>query len=603
MNTESLRDYLPDYLTIPGKSIPSFHCRVGRDHNDRQPVPVTAYGGYPVPGLQGPTSSSVMAVDYFASDQTWANILAHGEFDYIVIGSGFTALAFIQKALQLDPYVKILCLERGGFWLPTHFQNLPLPFKMVLEGNSEAFPWTLSRKTFENKELGFLHGSCPFFGGRSTFWSAWSPQPSLELMREFPEAMKKTASNDQFWKQAKGLLNVIPASQINDGIFGSQQAAIDGILQSSLHKIPTAEYAESAPLAVGRQSPTSRLRFDKFSVPGPLLSILERQRHLAKADKGAPLEIMVDCVAKTMSKDDDDGFVRVIETSKGTLSWTGNKTKVILCTGAIPNATMLLNSFESCRDTVGKRLTGHYVTHISARCPVKNVKGWTKEDSLKMAAAYLAGRHLQSKLQYHISITALNSPHPVDDAEDAARECPDYAAAATLDQLIGSENYVVFVCSSLGEIGENNAQNYVKLNKGTDPTCNVTLQYTLTPDDHACWDVMDTATYATIQEMAGGDKHASSIEWWDEEAHGWKKTKPKVNTIRIPGVVHESSTCFMGPKASGGSVDELYRPHGIENVHVTGAALFPTAGSWNPTMTMCGYVQDLAEKLHIARPK
>ncbi|KAM3549285.1 hypothetical protein MY1884_008807 [Beauveria asiatica] len=577
MNTESL----PDYLTIPGNSIPSFHCRVGRDHNDRQPVPVTAYGGYPVPGLQGPTSSSVMALDYFASDQTWGNILAHGEFDYIVIGSGFTALAFIQKALELDPYVKILCLERGGFWLPTHFQNLPLPFKMVLEGNSEAFPWTLSRKTFESKELGFLHGSCPFFGGRSTFWSAWSPQPSPELMRDFPEAMKTTARDENFWKQAKDLLNVIPASQINDGIFGSQQAAIDGILKISLRNIPTAEHVESAPLAVGRQSPTSRLRFDKFSVPGPLLSILERQRHLAKAGRGAPLEIMVDCVAKTMSKGDDDDFVRVIETSKGTLSWTGNKTKVILCTGAIPNATMLLNSFESCRDTVG----------------------WTKEDSLKMAAAYLAGRHPKSKLQYHISITALNSPHPLDDAEDAARECPDYAAAATLDQLDGSEGYVVFVCSSLGEIGEKNAQNYVKLNKGTDPTCNVTLQYTLTKDDYDCWDVMDTATYATIKEMAGGNEHASSIEWWDEKAHGWKKTKPAVDTIRIPGVVHESSTCFMGPKASGGSVDELYRPHGIKNVHVTGAALFPTAGSWNPTMTMCGYVQDLAERLDMLRPE
>lgn len=54
----------------------------------------------------------------------------------------------------------------------------------------------------------------------------------------------------------------------------------------------------------------------------------------------------------------------------------------------------------------------------------------------------------------------------------------------------------------------------------------------------------------------------------------------------------------MGPKEISGSVDELYSPHVIENVHVTGAALFPTTGSWNPTMTMCGYAQDLAHKLH-----
>lgn len=315
---------------------------------------------------------------------------------------------------------------------------------MVLGGPSETFPWTLSRKTFETKGLGFCHGSCPFFGGRSTFWSAWSPQPSLDLMRDFPASMKKTSEQPTFWKEAKKLLNVTPASEIDDGVFGSLQTAIDAILKDSIGNIPTADYVESAPLAVGRQSPTSRLRFNKFSVPGPLLGILERQRQLAKNDKGAPLEIMVDCVAKNMIKGDDDNIVRVIETSKGTLSWTGNKTKIILCAGTVPNATMLLNSFDSCRETVGKRLTGHFVTHISARCPVKNIKGWKKEDTLKIAASYLAGRDPKNGLQYHVSVTALNSPHPEDDAEDAARECPDYAAAATLDQLRGSEDYVVF---------------------------------------------------------------------------------------------------------------------------------------------------------------
>ncbi|KAJ4006318.1 hypothetical protein NW752_010967 [Fusarium irregulare] len=412
---------------------------------------------------------------------------------------------------------------------------------MVLGGSSETFPWTLSRKTFETEELKFLHGSCPFFGGRSTFWSAWSPQPTPDLMRDFPESMIKTAEEDSFWEEAKKLMNVTTAKQIQDGIFGSLQTAIDNILAHS---------------------------------------------------------IMVDCTVKNMIKGDDDDYVRVVETSKGALSWTGNRTRIILCTGAIANATILLNSFESCRDTVGKRLTGHYDTHISARCPVKNIKGWKKEKTLQVAAAYVAGKDPKTGLQYHVSVTAVNSPHPEDDAEDLARECPDYAAAATYDQLVGSENHVVFVCSALGEFNEKNKKNHVTLNKGTDPTCNVTLQYTLSDEDRIAWDVMDQGTYDTIKEMAGGDVHESDIEWWNEASHKWCKNKPPVETIRIPGVVHESSTCFMGPKEIGGSVDELYRPHGIENVHVTGSALFPTAGSWNPTMTMCGYAQDLARRLH-----
>ena len=61
MNTESL----PDYLAVPGKTIPSFHCRVGKKHDDRQPPLANVYG-YPVPGVQAPTSTSVMALDYFA---------------------------------------------------------------------------------------------------------------------------------------------------------------------------------------------------------------------------------------------------------------------------------------------------------------------------------------------------------------------------------------------------------------------------------------------------------------------------------------------------------------------------------------------------------
>lgn len=48
------------------------------------------------------------------SDKTWEAILDHGEFDYVVIGSGCTALAFIDEALRLNPKTKILCLERGG---------------------------------------------------------------------------------------------------------------------------------------------------------------------------------------------------------------------------------------------------------------------------------------------------------------------------------------------------------------------------------------------------------------------------------------------------------------------------------------------------------
>jgi hypothetical protein len=40
--------------------------------------------------------------------------LENGEFDDIVVGCGFCALAYIDEALRLNPFRKILLLERGG---------------------------------------------------------------------------------------------------------------------------------------------------------------------------------------------------------------------------------------------------------------------------------------------------------------------------------------------------------------------------------------------------------------------------------------------------------------------------------------------------------
>jgi hypothetical protein len=44
-------------------------------------------------------------------------LLENGEFDDIVVGSGFCALAYIDEALRLNPFRKILLLERGGKYL------------------------------------------------------------------------------------------------------------------------------------------------------------------------------------------------------------------------------------------------------------------------------------------------------------------------------------------------------------------------------------------------------------------------------------------------------------------------------------------------------
>ena len=108
---------LEDYLKIAEPSVPSFHFRTGKipylpvEIAPRKPA---SQWGYPQPGAQSPTPAYATAKHYFVDDTTWANILDHGEFDDIVIGSGFCALAYVDAALKKDPWRKILILERGG---------------------------------------------------------------------------------------------------------------------------------------------------------------------------------------------------------------------------------------------------------------------------------------------------------------------------------------------------------------------------------------------------------------------------------------------------------------------------------------------------------
>ena len=146
--------------------------------------PNLAYG-YPTPGPQTPTPQKVMDHIFFLSEAEWKQAREQGTFDYIIIGSGFCSLAFAERVLMQDPHKKILIVERGPFFLPEHFQNLPLPYQHTLGGLSETFPWTLSARvaTQPSGNIQFQHGMIPFFGGRSIMWSAWCPRPTEQEMQ------------------------------------------------------------------------------------------------------------------------------------------------------------------------------------------------------------------------------------------------------------------------------------------------------------------------------------------------------------------------------------------------------------------------------------
>ena len=148
-------------------------------------------------------------------------------------------------------------------------------------------------------------------------------------------------------------------------------------------------------------------------------------------------------VHKFLIDADNNNTVDVLRTSRGDLCFPSGKTNIILATGAIPATTILMNSLgDDLKGRAGSRLSGHFISHIVARFPMRPNDSYNL-DHLEIGASYVAGKDAKTGHQYHIQVTAIHSPHPETDAEDAGRLCPDYAAAATAAQLEGSEKYVV----------------------------------------------------------------------------------------------------------------------------------------------------------------
>ncbi|KIJ62398.1 hypothetical protein HYDPIDRAFT_169087 [Hydnomerulius pinastri MD-312] len=555
------------------------------------------------PGIQLPTTHQAVAPDFAVSEETWQNLIKGGstDFDFIVIGSGFTALAFIKETLKRNPDRKILCLERGDFWTLDHYQNLILPSKYTFGDSSETPPPTLTDAN--NNNLKFGPSQTLFFGGRSVLWSAWCPAPDISLLRGWPNWLKEKAAQPGFFTRAKKLLGVKESTQL-----GSPYEALQRQINTRLRDafFWTAHAVYPAPLAVG-PGKHSAIRYSNFSTPGPLLSLYETQQQRIKDGVDASLLFATGVAVEYLGVDvehpnlSQDVSVELLRTSRGDLPIDPARTKVILCAGTFPNNTLLLKSFSGnphVAEFAGKpRVTGHILSQTVGRVKRTEFSG-LKANSIEIGAEYLEGQHPRTKSQYHIQITAITSPDPHQDAEDAARFFPDYAAAATAEQFDGSEDYVIFACITLGEV---TARNSLGQPLSGDPASKTQLQLPLRDDDKELWDLMDSATFRAINKMTGG----GPVEWWwkpkgSQLPSEWRlDQRPGPETIRLEGIIiHEASLySVVDDEGANGCIDTNFNVKGVKNVFVTGAGIFPAVGSWNPTLTICAFAQDLARNL------
>ena len=494
-------------------------------------------------------------------------------------------------------------LERGPFFLPEHFQNLPLPYQQTLGGLSETFPWTLSARTAAQGpgKINWQHGMVPFFGGRSILWSAWCPRPLEDEMRAW--CPKVAAAARRNFESAEKLLNVVPADEIDSNLESGALAAaarrrpIYDILQRELQemvadrldRIGSATRSMSAPIAVGAGTQED-IDFAKFSTPAPFLDLIHGQP--TASGVGRRVCIATGCTVQRIFQ--QDGVATALETSRGVVNI--GEAKLILAMGSLPPATLLLNSFPQV-SKAGDRYTAHFITSVVARVPRKDYPFAKRLADMELAAIYVAGKS-KVGMQYHVQLSALSDRDPKANAYRAARYAPDVVATASPQQLASSPDHVVFVCAVLGELDEKNPDNWLKPNGLADPTTNVLLQVLANSVDSETWDTMDEGTFELVENVLSPNG-ATAVEYWHgpSDTGQWTKDRPEIVERRVPGLVHEGSTLWIDADATKGPVDDDYRPHGVKNVYVTGGGLWPTSGSWNPTMTMVALAQDLADNL------
>ncbi|QUJ68743.1 GMC family oxidoreductase [Photobacterium sp. GJ3] len=548
---------------------------------------------------------------FFLSNAEWKKAREDNDYDYVVVGTGFCALAFAERTLARNPFARILMIERGPFFLPEHFQNLPLPFKDTLGGLSETFPWTMSAKNHLGQAgtIHWQHGMVPFFGGRSTLWSAWCPRPNDEEFAGWPAETIAAARNN--FKSAETLLRVQKADQIDAGrskteqalisgnrpVYGELQRTVQHLLEQSGTSVNGIYRTEAAPLASASEN-INGIDFQKFSTPGSILALADRQAALHEAGKGAKLDIVTDCVVAQIIQQTVDGTPRAtaLETSRGVLPL--GAAQLVLAMGTLPPTTLLRNSFPDYPG-LGERFSAHFISSIVARVPKADLDPNGAWGNLELGACYVAGVANNSfEQQYHIQLSALSDDNPIVNSSTALRYMPDVVATASMAQLLSSKEHVVFVCAVLGELDYTNPGSWFKQNPDDgDITTNSLLQIEENGRDKETWSAMDEATFSILETVLS-PKGKSAVQYWhgSPDQGEWAEARPNTQAIRVDAPVHESSTLHIGSQPDA-PVDLDYRFKGASNVYVTGGALWPQGGSWNPTLTMVALAQDLADKL------
>lgn len=278
-----------------------------------------------------------------------------------------------------------------------------------------------------------------------------------------------------------------------------------------------------------------------------------------------------------------------------------DNSKLILAMSTLPATTLVLNSFKAREfpqlSNVGKRFTAHFVSSAIARVPRRSFPLPNNGPDVELGALYIAGIHAGA--QYHLQLSGIAYKQCETDS-NIHHICKKYSANSIPKECIdNSEDFVVVSCSTLGELDYKNQRNQFNLiDNGQHLCANGELQLHLNHQDKQLWDWMDRVTFQIMSKMSVSPDN-DDLEYWHEASGTWQKDTPPLDRMRKRSLVHDASTMWIG---SSGDIEAPvgpdYRLKGVDNVYITGGALWPTGGSWNPVLTIVAMAMHLADTIY-----
>lgn len=542
----------------------------------------------------------------------WEDVdAANGDqpFDVVIIGAGMFGAYCAEKLFRRDASnkLRILVLDAGALFLPTHVNNLPLggmPQDVVW-----GRPWT-GEAPFVTEKNGQALAFC--VGGRSLFWAGWAPELMPDDLEKWPEDVRNFLTSDEGYDYTA---TEIGSNQTTDFIaktdtYKKLDKALRAAAKKKVSDVARIDLIMEAPLAVMGSRPTPGIfPFDQYSSVTFLIDAISQDVRESE-DQPRPRRLMLLPRTEVIGLNrDDKQAVRSLDLEVRGVTETlrlGPNTTVILANGTVEATRLALGHLGVGQQASGGPKVGNFMTHMGNSTIVRIRRSALGLDqpsqSENEVAAFIArGKAYGRRFHYQIVAAALQRDVKQQTPWDfVMRLIPDIHQ---FDQLIRGHDpeWISVVFRGIGEMEDDrrlNAadawRNSISLEQGGDRAY---AKLSPSPHDELLWIAMDKVAIGLANHLAGDPgniQYRVNNDWQD-------KQPTEADHSDIGTTYHEGGTLFMGEEKGSSITDTEGKLHHLSNVYVVGPAVFPTLGSANPSLTGLSLARRTGDAILVAR--